>query len=73
MAKLKLYEYNNQKQANVESISCLLGRTLYSKRFFPFYTFNLLCGFDKNNNGIVYGYDAIGSYDSKNYMATGSG
>jgi 20S proteasome subunit beta 6 len=32
---------------------------------FPYYTFNLLAGFDKDGNGITYGYDAVGSYDTK--------
>lgn len=46
---------------------------LYQKRFFPFYTFNCLAGLDEQGNGVVYGYDAIGSYDKLKYVVQGSG
>lgn len=51
----------------------LISNTLYGKRFFPYYTFNLLVGLDENNNGICFGYDAIGSFDRVKYACQGSG
>ena len=39
----------------------------------PFYAFNLLCGIGQDGKGIVYGYDAVGSYGSESYGVQGSG
>jgi 20S proteasome subunit beta 6 len=49
------------------------AKTLYGKRFFPFYTFNLLAGLTPEGEPRVYGYDAIGSYDYQRYGVQGSG
>lgn len=55
------------------SIANLISKTLYGRRFFPYYTFNLVAGLDDQGRGVVYGYDAIGSYNDAPALAQGSG
>lgn len=50
-----------------------MSKTLYGRRFFPFYTFNIVAGLDKDGKGVTYGYDAIGSYGTYAALAQGSG
>lgn len=71
--RLSMYEYDMAVRPSVETVASLVSRTLYSRRFFPYYTFNIVAGLDSNGNGAVYGYDAIGSYERGTYMVQGSG
>ena len=73
IAKVKIYERQFKKSPSVESLAQLLGNTLYGRRFMPYYAFNLLCGLNVQGEGVVYGYDAIGSWDKLTYGVQGSG
>merc|ERR1712232_78712 len=70
--KMTWFEHQHRKQMPLFSASQLLSNTLYSKRMFPFYTFNALGGVDENGEGFVFGYDAVGSFERKKWAANGS-
>lgn len=73
LTKIKLYQADMHRDPSIEAIAQMLSTTLYYKRFFPYYTFNLLAGVDKEGKGAVYGYDAIGSFERLDQGAQGSG
>ena len=72
--KLEWYGHNNGgKVPNTAAIAQLLSTTLYRRRFFPYYTFNIIAGLDANGDGVCYSYDAVGCTEPLNYGTTGSG
>ncbi|KAF7683014.1 putative proteasome subunit beta type-6 [Astathelohania contejeani] len=72
MYELRNYESTNGKEMDIHSAARLLSITLYSKRFFPYYSYCCLSGFD-GDTPVLYSYDPVGSYQSVDCRCTGSG
>lgn len=73
MLKIKQYEIQFKKSPSTNSIAKMVSNQSYSRRFFPYYSFNIVAGLDEEGKGVCYGYDAIGSYDAVTYGIQGSG
>eukprot|EP00766_Chilomastix_caulleryi_P005892 gnl/Chilomastix_caulleri/763.p1 GENE.gnl/Chilomastix_caulleri/763~~gnl/Chilomastix_caulleri/763.p1 ORF type:complete len:212 (-),score=29.73 gnl/Chilomastix_caulleri/763:39-674(-) len=69
----KNYLYTSGYELNLKAFATRLHTVLYSRRFFPYYSFCLACGISPEGKGGVYTYDAVGNFEERPYSSQGSG
>eukprot|EP01147_Barroeca_monosierra_P004547 gene4547-8569_t len=70
--RMQDYKYRHNKTMSTPGMAQMLATMLYAKRFFPYYTYNIVAGLDSQGKGCVYSYDPVGSYEREYYRAAGS-
>ncbi|KAF7699480.1 Proteasome subunit beta type-1 [Cucumispora dikerogammari] len=69
------YEQMHDKEISLNALAHKLMNILYSRRFFPYYSFVCLAGknIDKNNEMEIVSFDCVGSYEKTKARVYGSG
>ncbi|KAH9411043.1 proteasome [Ordospora pajunii] len=70
--KYEMKKYENDGRMSIHSAANMLSKILYSKRFFPYYAFCTLSGFE-DGKPHIYEYDPLGSFGSVTCICNGSG
>ncbi|XP_005095227.1 proteasome subunit beta type-1 [Aplysia californica] len=71
-ARLQIFEKEHNKPMPTPSVAAMLSTILYYRRFFPYYTHNIVAGLDEEGKGCVYSFDPVGSYEREVFRAKGS-
>lgn len=50
MLQFKMYEHEHNKKMSTTAVAAMLSTMLYSRRFFPFYVYNIVAGLDEEGN-----------------------
>ena len=66
------FKNETEEEMTAETFSQHLSNSLYKRRFFPYYAFCVLAALE-NDRGVLYNYDAVGSFQECATYCTGSG
>ncbi|KZT59350.1 N-terminal nucleophile aminohydrolase [Calocera cornea HHB12733] len=72
MQRIEWYRHAHSKQMPLKAIARMIQTMLYGKRFFPYYTYNILGGIEEDGTGAVYSFDPVGSYEREACRAAGA-
>ena len=68
----QVFEQDHHKKMSIVAMAQMLSTMLYYRRFFPYYTYNIIAGLDAEGKGCVFSFDPVGSYEREAYRAGGS-
>lgn len=72
-SRIQWYKFNNAGHIpSTSAIAKLVFTILYQRRFFPYYAFSMIVGFDAEKRGVCYHFDVIGSTEPKTYGTSGT-
>ncbi|KAL3105629.1 hypothetical protein niasHT_021732 [Heterodera trifolii] len=71
--RINHYEFIYQRPMSLNQCGEMLSRTLYSRRFFPYFTGTIICGITSDGRGDLYSYDPVGCIETKLFEASGNG
>ncbi|KAG4300973.1 hypothetical protein PCK1_002672 [Pneumocystis canis] len=69
--RIMFYHNKYHRKLSVQSAARLMHVILYGRRFFPYYSYIVMAGLDKNGQGAIYTFDPVGSYERVSYHAAG--
>ncbi|KAJ1465405.1 26S proteasome SU B6 [Baffinella frigidus] len=67
------FKKENNQHFSLSGCAHFLSSILYSRRFFPFFTFNILAGLEEEKKGHCFSFDAIGSFEKNKFCSAGKG
>jgi len=70
---MNVYKWQTRTGMSVEACSNLLSAIMYGRRMFPYFTFSVLGGVDRQGRGALFRYDAVGSFERVRAVCAGKG
>ncbi|OUC41425.1 peptidase, T1 family [Trichinella nativa] len=71
--RIQQYLFTFNEYMDIHAAAQLLSRTLYFRRFFPYYVGAIIGGIDRDGRGVLYSYDPVGTIEELPYSAQGEG
>ncbi|KAG9389832.1 Proteasome subunit alpha/beta [Carpediemonas membranifera] len=68
----KQFKQDTGADISLSAFSQYLGNTLYGRRFFPYYTFNIVGGIKPDGTTGIFEYDAVGNFQEYKCSCAGS-
>lgn len=71
-ARMMQYGFDYREDMAADNVAEMLARTLYGRRFFPYYAWTIVGGIDSKGAGALYSYDPVGCIEEIDYISAGS-